>query len=1126
MRFSKVKFNPLLFATFSLFVVCFSCRQQPSAQLFTNLPSEKTGIDFVNNIDESEQMNIMTYEYFYNGGGVAIGDVNGDGLQDIYLTSNQHGNKLYLNKGGMHFEDITEQAGVGGKNSWATGVTMADVNGDGLLDIYVCYSGLGDTASRANLLYINDGVKNGVPHFTERAKEYGIDAPGTNSTQAVFFDYDHDGDLDMLLINHATMFYDPFVNTNKLRTKRHAYFSNRLYRNDNGNFVDVTETAGIPGGGNNFSLGVAVTDFNNDGWPDLYITNDYEEQDFMLINNHDGTFKDVTKQALNHISKNGMGCDVADYNNDGLMDIMVADMLPEDNKRQKLLKGPDDYDKYTLLVDSGYFHQNMRNTLQLGRGLSPDGTPMFSEIGQLAGVSNTDWSWSPLFADFDNDGWADLYITNGFLHDFTNMDFLKFTYTEKMQEARKENKELDKLKLIKDLPSTRISNYMFHNNHDLTFDNKTKSWGLEMPSVSNGAAYADLDNDGDLDLVVNNLNEKAWIIENHANEQLKNHYLKIKLRGSGKNTSAIGARVKVVTNTTQTKELYPVRGFQSSMEPILHFGLGNQSVAKKIEITWPGNKKTFLQNIKADTLLTIAEEDEKDVKQFVNTPEIAPIFTDYTAASGIDYQHKETTDVDFKTEYLLPHQVSKEGPFLAKADVNEDGLEDVFVGGNMYQPGVLYLQTKAGKFVKAPSQPWAKDAFAKDEGVLFFDANGDKHPDLFIVRGGAGFPPYDEAYQAVLYLNDGKGNFTLAKNALPKLTGNGSCIAAADYDKDGDMDLFIGGYNIPGSYPETSYSYLLRNDTKNGVVKFNYASDQPEKTLRMPGLVKTAVWADINNDGWLDLIVAGEFMPITVFENDRGKLVNKSENYGLGKSNGLWCKLVAADLNNDGKIDLVAGNMGLNAQWRASVSTPLTLCYDDFDGNGSIDPLLCYYVQGKSYPAASLDELAGQIPFVRKKFLRYEDYSTATLDDILSSEQKNESKTLTANATASCWFENDGKGHFIMHRLPLEAQVSAVNGIEVADLDGDGKKDLILSGNYYPWRVQWGRMDASIGVVCKGDGKGGFVALPYEKTGLLLNGDVRDMISISTGKNGKILVASRNNDRVAVRKYALKMIQK
>lgn len=1103
---------------------------------FTALSPQRSSIDFENTIEESTALNIMTYEYMYNGGGVAIADVNNDGLPDIFFTANSGPCKLYLNQGHLHFRDITELAGIDDKPGWKTGVTMCDVNNDGLPDIYVCYSGNGPAEERSNRLFVNQGVKDGIPAFKEMAAAYGIDARGCNSTQAAFLDYDHDGDLDMVLINHATMFYSPFFNTTKLRNKRHPYFSSRFYRNDSHGdtvrFTDVSQEVGIKGGGNNFNLGIAISDVNNDGWPDMYVTNDYEEQDFLYINQRNGTFRDATHQSLGHLSKNGMGVDIADYNNDGLTDIIELDMLPEDNHRQKLLKGPDEYDKYQLLVDSGYYHQNMRNTLQLNTGVRPDGSPVFSEIGQLAGISATDWSWSPLLADFDNDGLKDLYISNGFLHDFTNMDFLKFTVAEAKE---KYGSHIPVDELVSKMPSTRISNYLFRNNGDLTFANVTKDWGMERPSITNGAAYADLDNDGDLDLVLNTLNGKAVIWENHASELTSNHYLTLELKGAWPNLFAVGAKVALQNaNGRQYQELYPTRGFQSSMDNRLHFGLGKYALVDRLTVQWPSGRISELKNIKADQILSLNEKDSRP--DTVALRDSLPAFQDITATSGIDFVQKQYKYVDFKQERLLPYQLSVQGPRLFKADVNKDGLEDVYVGGSYKQPGVLYLQTREGTFRRAPSQPWAADGDHADMGACFFDANNDGYPDLYIAMGGNDRTITSEERRDRLYLSDGKGNFTEVTNALPPMDGTRSCITAFDLDKDGDMDLFVGGFVQPGSFPLAGNCHLLRNDSRGGKIFFTDITSAvvPGVGAAVPGvgaaaagssavaagmnigLTTDVISADINKDGWPDILIVGQWMPIKLFLNEKGTLKDASSAYGLDSTGGLWTRIFPVDINNDGEMDYVLGNLAPNTSFTASKKKPMSLYAGDFDGNGSIDPIVCYYIQDNCYPYLSLDEITSQIPSLKKKYLRYENYADATPSSIFGEEALKRSKRLDVQELRNMVLINDRHKRFHSEPLPIEAQFSALFGMTEEDIDGDGKKDLLLCGNFYPFRVQTGREDAGKGLVLKGDGKGNYTPLLYHNTGVLIEGDVRDLLTVTTAKKEHLYIIAKNGDSVQV----------
>ncbi len=1090
------------------------CRQK-NETLFTAVPSSHSHIKFKNEIKEDVNFNILTYEYLYNGGGVAVGDVNNDGLADIFFTGNMVTNKLYLNKGNFEFQDITKQAGLAGRDRWKTGAVMADVNGDGLLDIYVCYSGPGSDEDRRNELYINNGVKNGVPTFTEEAKEYGLDAPGTYSTTAAFFDMDNDGDLDMFLVNHADMFYNPFYNTDTLRKTRHPKFGNRLYRNDGGKFVDVSEEAGIKGSGLNFGLSVATSDINNDGYTDIYVTNDYDERDFLYLNNHDGTFREVLDKAAGHLSEFAMGSDIADYNNDGKPDVMVLDMLPEDNHRQKLLKGADSYDKYTMRAEHGFGYQQMRNTLQLNNGNDTSGMPIFSEVGQLAGISNTDWSWSPLLADFDNDGWKDLFISNGIFKDITNLDFVKYTsgYSNNFTDTKGDKVAM--WKLIQEMPSTKLNNYFFHNNGNLTFSNVSDSWGLNKKAISNGSAYADLDNDGNLDLIINCINDEPIILKNNTKTKGASHYLRIKLNGTGKNTQGIGAKVYINTaHNQQMQEQYLTRGFQSSIDPVMHIGLGEDSVVQTLKVKWQSGKETVLQNVKANQLLVINEAKTNDHSLPV-TPMQKPLFTDVTASSGIHFTHQSSSFVDFKISPLLPYQISKIGPCLAKADVNGDGLEDLFIGGNKEQGGVLYFQTKEGAFIKAPNQPWVSEKTGTNADALFFDADGDGDKDLYIVNGGADDYLNNKSYQDKLYENDGKGNFTLAANALPAETISGSCVRAADIDKDGKLDLFVGGKLMPGLFPEAPESFILKNKSTPHHLLFERDTTQKDATLTHPGMVTDAVWTDINKDGWQDLIVVGLFMPITVFENHHGQLINETTAYGLDTTNGWWTRIIANDFDNDGNTDFVVGNIGDNSQFKVSQKEPLTITYADFNNDGVIDPILCYYNGGKSYPWFSRDEMFEQMPALQKRFARYTDYADAQLKDLFSQNQLSAASTVKITMQQSVYIRNTGKRKLSITPLPMQAQISMVNGIVADDINKDGKEDIIVAGNFYPFRVQLGPMDASIGLYLQGDGKGNFTPQPYSKTGLYIPGDVRNLIEIKDHETTK-LIAAKNNGPIQV----------
>jgi hypothetical protein len=1095
--------------------------------LFSLLDSKQTGINFSNTIKEDDSLNVFRYEYLYNGAGVGVGDFNGDGLTDIFFASNTSSNKLYLNKGHFSFEDITKKAGVQGNGTWSTGVSIADVNGDGLLDIYVCHSGkFKDSNQLCNELYINEGVQDGVPYFKNMAKQYGLDASGTQSTQAAFFDYDKDGDLDMFLLNHSNHTYNPFLNTKKTRATPDFHFGNRLFRNDrdaqgNMHFTDVTLQAGIVNNALNFGLSVTISDVNKDGWPDIYTTSDYTERDCFYINNHDGTFTESLEKSFMHISKYAMGADIADYNNDGRPDVFTLDMLPEDNHRQKLLKGPDEYDQYHLLLDSGYYHQQMRNMLQLNEGADEHDNIRFSEIGQLAGVSNTDWSWAGLLADFDNDGWKDLFVSNGYLRDYTDMDFLKYTVADAQAAALKQgNFNFQTLDLVKQMPSNKLSNYIFQNAHNLTFRNKTADWGFNKLTVSNAAAYADLDNDGDLDLIVCNNNEPALIYQNNANELTGNHYIKFRLDGAGLNTKAIGAKVTLITadSSLQYQELYPVRGYESSVSEELLFGIGKNKTAAHITITWPNGSLTQLQSLAADTTITIKQEGTN--KPLLPVVSNKHLFTDISASSGIHFTHKENDFIDFKAEVLLPYQLSKLGPALAKADVNDDGLEDVFIGGAIGEAGVLYLQNKNNIFSLAPSQPWVADSASEQVNALFFDVDKDGDKDLYVVSGGNEYDDGSPEYGDNLYINNGNGNFTKAANALPAMLSSKLAIAAGDFDRDGDMDLFVGGRGVPGSFPLPSSSYLLRNDTQNGIVHFTDVTDEVCPALRKAGMITAAAFTDLDSDQFPELIIAGDWMPVLLFKNNKGVLQNIPANAGLQNMNGMWASVTPADVDGDGDMDFVLGNCGYNNQFSASKERPITMYVADFDDNGVIDPIICYYIQGKSYPMASRDELLDEITPLKKKYIHYKDYADATINDIFPKDKIDNATIYTCNQLASGILYNDGNLHFRFEPLPLQAQFSRVSSAVVNDFDGDGKKDILLSGNFYAYRVQLGQSDAGLGLLLKGNNSNHFTPVDAAQSGCYIDGDVRNMVMLKNATGENIIIIAKNNSAVQVLKCA------
>ena len=1107
--------------------------QQKKATLFSLMNEKETGISFLNAIKEDDSLNVMRYEYLYNGAGVGIGDFNNDGFNDIFFSGNTTANKLFLNKGNLtagqadfKFEDITSIAKVAGNGTWSTGVSIADVNGDGLMDIYVCHSGkFADPQKLSNELFINQGIKNGLPVFKDMAREYGIDAPGTQSTQAVFFDYDKDGDLDMFLLNHSNHTYNPFLNTKKIRSTPDFNFGNRLFRNDvdaNGNihFTDVTLQSGIINNALNFGLSVTISDMNNDGWPDIYTTSDYTERDCFYINNKNGSFTESLAKSFAHISKYAMGADIADYNNDGRPDVFTLDMLPEDNHRQKLLKGPDEYDQYHLLLDSGYYHQQMRNMLQLNEGIDEKGNLRFSEIGQLAGVSNTDWSWSGLLADFDNDGWKDLFVSNGYLRDFTDMDFLKYSVADAKAAAVKSgNFNYQTYVLVKLMPSNKLSNYIFKNNHDLSFSNKTIDWGISKPTISNAAVYADLDNDGDLDLVVCNNNEPAMVYRNNASEIIPGHFIKLRFKGEGLNTKAYGAKATLITSTTrQYLELYPVRSYQSTISQELVFTYPLKDAAQQLIVEWPDGKETIVTNIKADETIELKQSDALP-KKINPTVTATKIFTDITEKSGIAFKHVENDFIDFKDEVLLPYQLSRQGPALAKGDVNGDGLEDIFISGAINQAGILYLQTNDDKFIAAPSQAWINDAADEDVGAVFFDADNDGDLDLYVVSGGNEYADQSPEYADRLYINDGKGNFTKSMDALPVMLSSKQAVAAGDFDNDGDMDLFVGGRGVPGSFPMLSPSYLLRNDTKNGSIHFTDVTATLCPALQKPGMVTTAQWVDLNKDHYPELVIAGDWMPVMLFNNTKGKLEDISLASGLKNLNGMWSALTATDIDGDGDIDFLLGNCGYNDQFsKTNKDQPLQLYVNDFDDNGIIDPIMCYYIHGKSYPMASRDELLDQVPVLKKKYIKYKNYADATINDIFSKEKISQAKVLYCDELASGILYNDGHNNFSFKPFPLPAQASKIFGLTADDFDKDGKKDILCSGNYFSYRVQLGRSDASLGLLMKGQGNENFLAVDPTLSGVYIDGDVRAMTAIKNKLGETLIIVAKNNDAVQVLK--------
>ena len=1091
-----MKVNSLLKTVFSLSLIFFISCTPSSDKMFTLMPSNFTGIKFKNPLQYTESFNVLTYGNFYYGGGVSIGDINNDGLSDIYFTGNMVGSRLYINQGNFKFKEIAKQAGVFAEGLWNTGTTMADVNGDGLVDIYVCRSAASNPEKRKNLLFIN----NGDLTFTEKGSKFGVDDSGF-TTQGAFFDYDNDGDLDLYVLNHSVLEYSTLgkMSSYHKKLKNNAY-SDKLLRNDNGKFVDVTDDSGLISNILGFGLGIALSDINNDGFIDIYVSNDYNEQDYLYLNNGDGTFTEGLEDYIGHTPLYSMGSDIADFNNDGFTDIMALDMLPEGNHRIKMTSGPDNYEKLNHLKQNGFYNQTMRNMLQLNRGGN-----YFSEIGQFSGVSNTDWSWASLFTDLDNDGYKDLFITNGYKKDYTNMDFFNYIVQEKINE-RKNNVKIKLTELIDKMPSILEENYTYKNNGDLTFTKMNIDWGIDQKTFSNAAAYADLDNDGDMDLIVTNLDNQAFIYRNNSEKFTQNNHLKIALKGMGKNTSGIGAKVKVTAGgMTQTQEMFNTRGYQSSVDFNLNFGIGKSKTIDQVEVVWPNQKKEIITAVQPNQKLTLFQ---KDATLYVNRNR-APNTKLFQEVKAIDFTHKENNYNDFKREIMLPHMLSTLGPKLAIGDVNGDGLEDAFIGAAKGAVGGIFLQTLSGGFVKSNKIDLEPDAASEDMGALFFDADGDRDMDLYVVSGGNEFDKTDPALKDRLYINRGKGSFVKSSDQLPEIISSGSCVKSADYDNDGDLDLFIGGRLIPNQYPYAPNSYLLENDGKG---YFTDVTSQKAAQLEAVGMVTDAIWTDFNSDGLPDLILVGEWMPITLFENKNGKLINSSEDKGLNDSEGWWNSIATADFDQDGDLDFIAGNFGLNSQLKTSVKHPVSIYAKDFDENGSVDPILCCYYGDKNYPTFSKDDIQQQLSMLKNRFVRYSEYADLTIDQVFTPKELADSKILLAKNFETSYIENLGNNQFRITPLPIETQLAPIYGITTGDFNGDGNLDVVMGGNFTGSRVKYGHYDALKGVCLLGDGKGNFEFIDVDKSGLKANGEIRDIDSFVNYKGEKTLLFSRNND--------------